>query len=602
MMVTKGYDIINHIQTFTEASMGDFRFVSPFIKKHIWWYVVGIVLLMIIDGLQLITPLVIGAFTDALFDGTLTKALILKYIAYTLAIAVGVAIGRYGWRMTIIVTAKRLEYWLRNKVFAHLEKMSTHYFNHHKTGDLMAHCTNDISAVRNAFGNGVIMLVDAIFMGLMTIGIMLFRVDITLTLIALIPMPLIAIFIIFFGKQVRVRFQKVQEAFSDLTNVAQENFSGVRIIKSFVQEKASLRHFNEKNQYNFEKNIKLAKLFGIVHPFVGFTSMVSTIIAIIFGGALVIDKTISIGDFVAFLSFVGMLSWPMMALGFVYNQLQRGQVSLKRLNTILETAPDILDIDVLEGLYAVTPEIEIQNLTFKYPNTEIEVLKNISLKLNAGETLAVVGKTGSGKTTLVNLLLRLYQVDDGSIKMGGVDINRLPLQKIRDMIGYVPQDNFLFSKTIKYNVGFGKDQISDEEVEHYTRIAQIYDEIMEFPHRFETELGERGVNMSGGQKQRVSIARALAKKPEIIILDDSLSAVDTKTEESILTHLKETLKNTTSILIAHRISTIKHADQIIVLEGGTIAERGTHDALVALDGIYADMYRKQLLEEKLTHA
>ena len=279
-----------------------------------------------------------------------------------------------------------------------------------------------------------------------------------------------------------------------------------------------------------------------------------------------------------------------------------GQVSLKRLNIILETPPDILDVDVLQDLYAVTPEIEISNLTFKYPNTDTEVLKNISLKLHAGETLAVVGKTGSGKTTLVNLLLRLYQVDSGTIKVGGVDINRLPLQKIRGMIGYVPQDNFLFSKTIKYNVGFGKEHISDEEVEHYTRIAQIYDEIQEFPHGFETELGERGVNMSGGQKQRVSIARALAKKPEIIILDDSLSAVDTKTEESILNHLKETLRETTSILIAHRLSTIKHANQIIVLDGGVIAERGTHESLIALDGIYADMYRKQLLEEKLTLA
>lgn len=583
--------------------MSDFRFISPFIKKHLGAYLLGIFLLILIDGLQLITPLIIGAFTDALSQGTLTMPLIGRYILYTLIIATVVAIGRYGWRMTIIATAKKMEYWLRNEVFAHLEKMSLNYFNHHKTGDLMAHCTNDIASVRNAFGNGVIMLIDAIFMGLMTIFIMIFKIDFKLTIVALIPLPLIVVFIIGLGKQVRKRFQKVQEAFSDLTDVTQENYSGIRIIKSFVQESSALNHFNEKNQINFDKNIHLVRLFGVVHPLVGLIAMLSTLIGMIYGGFLVIDGQITVGAFVAFLTYIGMLSWPMMALGFVYNMLQRGQVSLKRLNTILETPPEIIDLSVIESLngqYTVTPEIEVNHLTFRYPHTKADVLKDISFELKKGETLAIVGKTGSGKTTLVNLLLKLYNVENGSIKIGGYDLNQIPVHKIRDMIGYVPQDNFLFSKTIHYNVGFGLDEISEEDVAHYTKIAHIYDEIQAFPHGFETELGERGVNMSGGQKQRVSIARALSKKPEIIILDDSLSAVDTKTEESILTHLKETLKETTSILIAHRISTIKHADQIIVLSDGAIAERGTHDELIALNGIYTDMYNKQLLEEKLS--
>lgn len=585
--------------------MGDFRHLSTFLKKHKWGYLFGIVLLMAVDGLQLMTPLVIGGFTDALKGGTLTPPMIGRYIFFIMAIAIGVAIGRYGWRMTIVATAKKLEHWIRNRVFGHLEKMSLNYFNHHKTGDLMAHCTNDISSIRNAFGGGMIMLVDALFMSFLAIVIMFVKVSPRLTLVALIPMPLIAVFVFAMGRLMKIRFTEVQESFSDLTDIAQENFSGIRIIKSFVQEMHSATHFNVKNRSYFTKNMKLIKTIGLLHPLVGFLSMLSTIIATIYGGALVIDGVISIGDFVAFVTYIGMLTWPMMAIGFVYNQLQRGMVSLKRINTILDTPAEIIDVEVLTALneaYAVTPMVEINNLTFQYPNTKTPVLKNISLKLAAGETLAIVGKTGSGKTTLVNLLLRLYQVDSGTIKFGGYDINRIPIKKIRDMIGYVPQDNFLFSKTVKYNIGFGREDISDDEAMAFAKAAHIHEEIIGFPKGYDTALGERGVNMSGGQKQRVSIARALAKKPEIIILDDSLSAVDTKTEESIRTHLKESLKATTSILIAHRISTIKHADQIIVLSDGEIAERGTHEELVIADGIYADMYRKQLLEEKLSES
>lgn len=580
-----------------------FQYVKPFLKKHWRYYFFGTLLLMAIDGLQLLTPLVVGAFTDALMDGTLTRDTIPKYILYIMAIAIGVAVGRYGWRMTIIKTAKKLEYWMRNRVFEHLEKMSLNYFNHHKTGDLMAHCTNDISAVRNAFGGGVIMFVDAFFMGIMTIALMATQIDLKLTLVAFLPMPLIVIFVITLGGQVRNRFQKVQEAFSDLTDVVQESFSGIRIIKSFVQEKSSLKNFNIKNQNNFKKNMHMVKLFGFVHPLVGFISMLSTLIAIVYGGRLVIDGGITIGKFVSFLSFVGMLAWPMMALGFVYNNLQRGLVSLKRLNTILDTPPEIIDLNVIDAFneaHRPEPSIRFNKLTFTYPGTQAPALEDVSFELEKGETLAIVGKTGSGKTTLVNLILRLYQVDDGMIEIGGTDLNRLPIDKIRSMIGYVPQDNFLFSKNIAYNLRFGNDGLTEEEMIRATRSAQVYDEIMGFPDGFKTKLGERGVNMSGGQKQRVSIARALAMKPEIIILDDSLSAVDTKTEESILMHLKEELKDTTSILIAHRISTIKHADQILVLDNGKVVEMGTHKSLLALNGHYTDMYQKQLLEEKLS--
>lgn len=580
--------------------METFKHLKPFLLRHWFAYVFGVLLLIAIDGLQLVTPLVIGSFTDALTTGSLTTDTIPKYIAYILIIAIGVAVGRYGWRMTIITASKKMEYWLRNKVFKHLELMSLNYFNHHKTGDLMAHCTNDISAIRNAFGPGIIMMVDAFFMGVMTIAIMATRISLKLTLVALIPLPLIAILIIVLGKFVRIRFQKVQEAFSDLTDNAQETFSGIRIVKSFVQERQALKHFNLKNTYNFDKNMHLVKLTAFVHPMVGFISLISTLVAMTYGGHLVIDGAISIGDLVAFLSFVGMLSWPMMALGFVYHNLQRGVVSLKRINNILDTPPEMIDVDVLSAKFAVTPSIEIKDLNFKYPGTKMPVLKNISLKLDKGKTLAVVGKTGSGKTTLVNLLLRLYQVEDGTVFIGGEDINRLPIKTVRSLMGYVPQDNFLFSKSIAYNLKFGDASRTDEEIVAASKVSRVYEEIMGFPNAFETELGERGVNMSGGQKQRVSIARALVKKPEILILDDSLSAVDTKTEESILTHLKEASKDITTILIAHRLSTIQHADEIIVLDDGAIVERGTHAELLEQNGIYMDLYQKQLLEEKLS--
>lgn len=583
--------------------METLKHIKSFIRRYWPAYVFGVLLLIAIDGLQLFTPLVIGAFTDALSTGSLQQGDIPRYIVYILAIAGGVAIGRFGWRMTIITASKKLEYWLRNKVFAHLEKMSLNYFNHHKTGDLMAHCTNDITSVRNAFGPGIIMMVDAFFLGVMTIAVMARRISLELTLVALIPLPLIAFFIIYMGKFVRERFQHVQEAFSDLTDNAQETFSGIRIIKSFVQEKQALRHFNEKNQDNFDKNMRLVKLYGFVQPMVGFIALLSTLVAMVYGGRLVIDGAISIGDLVAFLSYIGMLSWPMMAIGFVYHNMQRGFVSLKRINNILDTPPELIDLDCLDAFNAAfkpEPEIEMKALTFQYPGTEQPVLKDISFKLEKGKTLAVVGKTGSGKTTLVNLLLRLYEVPMGTVYIGGKDINEVPIRTVRQMTGYVPQDNFLFSKSIRYNLKFGDFGTSDDVVTEATKTAGVYGEIMSFPKAFDTELGERGVNMSGGQKQRVSIARALSKKPEILILDDALSAVDTKTEESILSHLKETSKETTTILIAHRLSTIQHADEIIVLEDGAIAERGNHDALLALGGLYADLYQKQLLEEKLS--
>lgn len=581
---------------------GLFKHVAGFLKKNKKNYFIGILLLLFVDGLQMITPLIIGDFTDILSEELLTKGLIYKYMGLIIGIAVAVALGRYGWRMYIIGISKRLEKYIRNKVFRHLEKMSQGYYNNHKTGDLMAHCTNDISMIRMAFGGGTIMIIDSLFMTIITIFLMITRINFKLTIIALSPLPFIALLVLLLSKVMRQKFKAVQEAFSSMSEVVQESFGGIRIIKSFVQESAELEKFNKTNQNNFNRNMDLIKFQGIVFPLVSLITMISIIVSLIYGGNLVIDNEISIGNLVSFLSYVSMLTWPMMALGFVFHRLQQGRVSLERINAILDTNPEIKDKEnTINELMTkiIKPTIEINNLSFKYPDTQEYALKNISLKINAGETLAIVGKTGSGKTTLVNLILRQYNIPANTIKIQNYDLLDIPIKKVREIIGYVPQDNFLFSKSIQENIGFASERISFDDIKRMSNIAMVHSEIIKFDKSYETMLGERGVNMSGGQKQRVSIARALAKDPDIIIFDDSLSAVDTKTEESILNHLKSELKNKTAIIIAHRISTIKHADQIIVLDKGAIIESGNHIELLEKKGLYYDLYEKQLIEEKL---
>jgi len=579
-----------------------FKHVIDFLEKNKKNYFIGVLLLLVVDGLQMVTPLIIGDFVDMLSEELLTMTLIYKYMALILSIAVAVALGRYGWRMYIIGISKRLEKHVRNKVFKHLEKMSQGYYNNHKTGDLMAHCTNDISMIRTAFGGGTIMIIDSLFITIITIILMITRIDFKLTLIALSPLPIIALLVLLLSNVMRKKFKGVQEAFSFMSEVVQESFGGIRVIKSFVQESSELEKFNKTNQNNFNKNMDLIKFQGFLFPLVSLITMISIIISLIYGGNLVIDNEITIGNLVSFLSYVSMLTWPMMALGFVFNRLQQGRVSLERINKILDTEPEIEDGEnVIKELIKerLKPFIEIKDLSFKYSDTEEYALKNISVKVNPGETLAIVGKTGSGKTTLVNLILRQYNIPRDKIKIRNYDLLDIPIKKVRDMIGYVPQDNFLFSKSIQENIGFSNEKISFDEIKKVSNISMVHSEIIKFDKSYQTMLGERGVNMSGGQKQRISIARALAKNPDIIILDDSLSAVDTKTEENILNHLESELKDKTAIIIAHRISTIKNADQIIVLDKGAIIESGNHTELLDQKGFYFDLYQKQLIEEKL---
>lgn len=580
--------------------MTAFVTLKDFFKKQKWNYLIGVAWLLLIDLIQLLIPQVLRAFTDNLKDGLLDFTGIIKYALLIILTGLIIGVGRFFWRIYILGTSRELEYYLRKRLFNHLLTLSTNYFNTHKTGDLMAHATNDINAIRMAVGQGTIMIVDSAFMIVLTLIMMIRTTNLRLTAISLITLPFIIIFVNRFGKIIHKRFRIVQEAFSKLTDITQESLSGIRVVKSFVQEDLVLENFTKVNEDNLKKNIKLVLVSGTFHPFIHFISSISFLLLIFYGGKEVILNRISLGDFIAFNSYLGLLIWPMMALGWVINLLQRGAASMERINAILAEKPEIKDSESAIELDEVKGKIQFSKVSFKYPGSENYALKDIDFTIEAGGSLAIIGRTGSGKTTIVNLLLRLYDIEEGEIYIDDIPIKKLTLKSLRENIGYVPQDNFLFSTTIEENIGFSFETNMDKEkIVHASKLAEVYDNIMSFPNGFDTVLGERGVTISGGQKQRTSIARALVKEPTILILDDSLSSVDTETEERILNNLKDFMKGRTTILISHRISTVKNCDEIIVLDEGQIVERGTHDYLLALKGMYYELHEKQLLEEKI---
>ena len=580
--------------------MKAFARLKDFFKENKWSYIFGIGWLLIIDLVQLLVPQILRKVTNLLQDGLLDSKGLLKYSLLVLFTGVLIALGRYFWRIYIFGTSRKMEYYLRDKLFGHLLTLSPNYYNTHKTGDLMALATNDINAVRFASGQGIMMAVDATFLTILSMIMMAKTTNIKLTLIALITLPFIAFTVNKFGKVIYKRFISVQEAFANLTDTTQENFAGIRVIKSFVQEDLTLDEFTAVNKDNLNKNLELVRFSGVFHPLIQFVSSISFLIVIVYGGKLVMLDTISLGDFIAFNNYLGLLIWPMMAVGWVINVLQRGVASMERLNEILDEEAEIIDAENTISLKNPKGKIEFREMEFKYPNATEAVLKDINFTLEPGETLAIVGRTGSGKTTLINLLLRLYDIERGEILIDNINIKDISLKDLRENIAYVPQDNFLFSSTIKENIGFAFDtELSDEEVFAAAKAAQVYDNIIEFPKGFDTILGERGVTLSGGQKQRVSIARALAKDAPILILDDSLSSVDTETEEKILNNLEKLTNKKTLIIISHRISTVQNADQIIVLDEGKIIEKGNHESLLKNKGLYNYLYEKQLLEEKI---
>ncbi|MCH4891303.1 ABC transporter ATP-binding protein [Acidaminobacter sp. JC074] len=576
-----------------------FRHLKEIMLKYKFRYIFGIIFIIICDGLQLFTPEVLGNLTNDINTGSLTEKAIYNYIFLIMILAIGVAFFRFLWRRFVVAASRKIEYDLRKKFFGHLETLSMSYFHTHTAGSLMAHATNDITAVRNSFGMGVVMIVDSSFLTLFTVYRMITNTDLTLTLLALIPMPFIAISAFVLGGVIQKRFRSVQQAFENITTKVQEAFSGIRVIKAFAREKNENLSFKEVNDDNFKENMKLARMHGILFPLIMFISTSSLIVAITLGGIMVIDNRLPLGSYVEFLLYLGILTWPIIAIGWVVNVLQQGIASLKRINIILDAEAEIKDHEHAEYIEDLKPVIEFKNLNFTYPNTDIPVLENVSFKVEAGKTLAIVGKTGTGKTTIANLMMRLYDSNQEEILLGGVPIKQLQLKQIREMIGYVPQDNFLFSTKIRDNIAFSNPDLSEDKIIAASKIAHVHNEILGFPEGYETLLGEKGINLSGGQKQRISIARAIAEDPKVLILDDSLSAVDTKTEDSILRYLQTEIADKTCIIIAHRISTIKDADEIIVLHENKIAERGTHDELVKLNGLYNETYQKQLLEDKV---
>ncbi len=575
--------------------MNTFRFIFAYIKRHRFQYIAGIITLFVVDFVNIFIPQEIGKVTDGLESHSLSWNGVKQSLFLICLLGLILTIGRFLWRYFIFGAARVIEKELRNEMFGHLEKMSVEYYNEHKTGDLMTRFTSDLNAVRMAIGPAVISAFDASVMTVMVIFQMMYYVNVELTLLAIIPMLFICFGEIYYGKIIYKRFKARQEAVSNLTDFVQESFSGVRVIIAFVRERSELKAFTKANKATMEKNLDIVRLQSIVMPLLDVVIGASTLITLVYGGYLVLYGKITLGRFVAFHQYINMLVWPMLACGESIQMFSQGGASVRRIKEVFEEKPEIFDSDTTEEIEKMEGNIVLSHLTFIHKGHTEPTLKDINLTIPAGTTLAVIGRTGNGKSTLVNLLLRLYNTKPGMILIDGRDINTIALKTLRENIAYVPQDNFLFSDTLKSNIAFGSEE-DMQAITKATKAACIHENIIRFPDGYETVVGERGVTLSGGQKQRSSIARALMKDAPILILDDALSAVDTDTEERILHNLKQTREGKTTILIAHRISTIQNADIILVLEDGEAKEIGNHNQLMLQNGIYRDMYEKQQLE------
>ncbi|WP_028986526.1 ABC transporter transmembrane domain-containing protein [Thermicanus aegyptius] len=568
-----------------------------FFKQEKWKYLTGVILLMVVALLNLVPPYIVGQVVDGIKERTLDLSFLLTRLGIILAVAVVVYILRYYWRIMIFGSAFKLGMILRNRLYRHFTRLSPSFYHKRRIGDLMAHSTNDIEAVEGAAGDGVLTLVDSLSMGSMVVVTMAL-INWKLTLLALIPMPFMAWATSKYGMLLHHRFDRAQAAFSDLNDKVQENISGVRVVKAFGQEEAEIASFRELSDDVVRKNISVAQIDSLFGPTITFIVGLSFMIAVGVGSYYVLKEELTIGGLTSFTLYLGHLIWPMLAFGFLFNIMERGSASYDRITRLLEERPDVFD---REGAVEEVPggDVEVAIRRFTYPEKDSPALQDIFFTLKQGETLGIVGKTGSGKTTLLKLFMREFDITDGEIRIGGRSIYDFTLHGLRRAFGYVPQDHFLFSATVAENIAFGKPDATREEIEAAAKIAAIHEDILRFENGYDTLVGERGVTLSGGQKQRISIARAILMNPEVLILDDSLSAVDAKTEEEILGKLSRNRANKTTMISAHRLSAIQHADLILVLEDGKIVERGKHEELMAEEGWYREMYLRQQLEAEV---
>ncbi|MDD4211879.1 MAG: ABC transporter ATP-binding protein [Bacilli bacterium] len=573
--------------------------VNRYYFKYAHFFILGIIALIFVDIYQLDIPEIIGQLIDGIKEKTITEGLLMQYMKQLLVIVGIMFVGRFLWRVCIFGNGIRIEADLREKMFAHSEKLSQSYYQENKTGALMALYTNDLQTIRQSIASGTIMFIDAALLGFLSFYKM-WSIDKWLSIFASIPLLILALCGGIIGKFMRKKFEDRQKSYADLSDFTQENFSGMSVIKAFVKEGKELIAFSKINRDYLDKNISFVKAAILLEVLIGGLISLVIIVIIGYGGYLVFDGTLSIGKLTEYIAYFGTLTWPMMAIAQLINMQSQAKASLKRIDAHLNHPIEIQDGKDILSHHDFRGQIQFNNLTFSYPKSEKPVLENISFTLKAGESLGIIGRTGSGKTTLVDLLLRIYNVPENTILIDDIDIMRLPLRLVRDQIAYVPQDNFLYSDSIRNNIDFAANTQDLSKITEAAVLADVDKNIQEFSQGYDTILGERGVTISGGQKQRVSIARALLKDAKILIMDDSVSAVDTKTEEQILLNLRKVRKNKTTILIAHRITTVQSMDKILVLDEGRVEAFGTHQELLKSSPLYANMVRLQTLEDEVT--
>ncbi len=558
----------------------------------------GLIFILCSNAAQVYIPIILKDSIDSL-QTNITYEQIFNYAALIVLVALIGGFFRFLIRATIIVTSRKIEYDLRSDFWEHIQKLPTRFFQNNSTGNLMAHVTNDISAVRMYIGPAVMYSVDTVSKFIIVIVIML-SLNPMLTIYTLIPLPLLSFFVYKLSKKIHNKFTKIQEKFSELTAKAQESFSGIRVVKSYVIEDNEINHFRGLSKDYLDRNMDKVKIQALFVPLLFLITGISVIVVIWVGGSMVIKGELTLGEIIAFIAYLSMLIWPVIAFGWVLNIIQQASASMKRLLKIFAEIDDVEDSNKTDkSINEIKGEIEFKDVSFRYARESVDVLKNLSFKIRNGETLAIIGRTGSGKTSLINLIPRLFDATEGEIYIDGNNVKEIPKSVLRKSIGMVGQETFLFSDTLTNNIAYGLAEVDEEVINNVSEISNLKKDIEGFSAGYETVLGERGITLSGGQKQRTSLARALAINPKILILDDSFSAVDTNTEEVILTRLKDFMKDRTSIIISHRISTVKNADKIIVLDNGEIAEQGNHNELVEFGGIYSDLHQKQLLEEEL---